>query len=270
MRRDMPALMELQAETDLFERLVERLYRDVLRPNDVCVDAGAHSGRHAFPMAEAVGTVGHVHCFEPIPFLADRLSEMAMLNYPQLSVHQAALSIASGLSTFQFVRDIPGWSGLRERQFSQHVESESISVQATTLDSMFWRLLPSWRFYKLDIEGGEVHAIIGSSFLIRKHKPVIVFENGGEIAAGIYGYSKADWFSVFDTIGYRPYDLYGYLITPDRWPDPGQPWNAIAVEKASLDESFILSEWHQSVEEVISECKTLASANFDGSGRAAP
>jgi FkbM family methyltransferase len=258
MRNDQPALMELNKSTNLYEILIRRLNSLRCRPGDVCVDAGANQGNHAIPMALAVAPTGVIHAFEPIKHLANRLRKMASDRQLPIHVYEIALSDRVGVAQFQFVKNVPGWSGLYDREYTSAVEIERIEVEVSTLDTVLLQRLNKFRFYKLDIEAAEFKALKGSTKIIAKLSPLIAFENGFGRAAKIAGHSKEEWFAFFASVNYRTFDLYGYEITPDRWPDHGQPYNSIAAARGSDDEKFIETVWRSEVDTVISAVRSGA------------
>jgi FkbM family methyltransferase len=180
---------------------------------------------------------------------------MASELYLPIHVYELALSDHVGTSQFHFVKNVPGWSGLYDRKYESVVDVEMIDVEVSTLDSVLSRTIGKCRFYKLDIEGGELNALKGSKEIIAEHSPLIVFENGFGNAAKVAGYSKKDWFAFFDSFNYRTLDLYGYKITPDRWPDHCQPFNTIAARQGSDDARFVETAWRDEVDLVISEVR---------------
>jgi FkbM family methyltransferase len=134
MRNDQPELMELNHRTNLFEILIRRLAYSRCRPGDVCVDAGANQGNHAVPMASAVAPTGMIHAFEPIRFLVDRLRSIASERGLPMQVYGVALSDRVGTSQFQYVKNMPGVSGLYDRKLTSTVDAEMIDVDVSMLD----------------------------------------------------------------------------------------------------------------------------------------
>jgi FkbM family methyltransferase len=183
---------------------VEVMFR-VLRQNSNCIDAGAHVGSILRHMID-ISPWGRHYAFEPLPHLSQKLSE----KFPQAIIHQVALSDKSGESEFLFVENDPGYSGLRRRIYDRpDPQITIIRVCVATLDEM---IPPDERiaFIKLDIEGGEFHAINGGIETIRRGKPVIVFE-GGNWSTGQYGVNADDVY-LFTT------EVLGYeLSTMERW-----------------------------------------------------
>lgn len=172
------ALANLNAE---YDRQTVEVMRRVLREDGCAVDIGAHRGdvlRHMLALAPR----GRHHAFEPLPHLAAHLRA----TFPGATVHEAAVSDAPGEAEFVHVANDPGYSGLRERLYDRpDPRLERIRVAVTTLDAA----LPAdarVAFIKLDIEGGEFHALNGGVETIRRGRPVIVFEAGPR-STGQYG-----------------------------------------------------------------------------------
>ena len=55
---------------DFFEEIINAIYSAILKPGDLAVDCGAHSGLHTFPMSKLVGLSGRVVAVEAIPDVA--------------------------------------------------------------------------------------------------------------------------------------------------------------------------------------------------------
>jgi hypothetical protein len=74
--------MSMQA--DGFEQRLQHVYSGWLRDGDTVIDVGAHTGRHAVPMAACVGHTGQVQAFEPnpriFPVLQQRVSALGLSN----------------------------------------------------------------------------------------------------------------------------------------------------------------------------------------------
>jgi FkbM family methyltransferase len=119
----------------------------VLRKDSNCLDVGANEGVFLKDMLKYAPQGDHI-AVEPIHELAERISE----KYPQVEVHECALSNVAGTSTFQLVVNNPGYSGLRRRHydFGEPVIKE-IRVRTRTLDELY----PKDRqldFVKIDVE----------------------------------------------------------------------------------------------------------------------
>jgi FkbM family methyltransferase len=241
-----------------FELIIRRVYEAVLSPGDTAVDGGACGGIHTFPMAKRVGATGRVHAVEAHPTHAHELAKkVAAKALKQITIHAVALSNEPGIGEFVCVKTHPSRSGLRKLDLSHlpvPTETETIQVTRMRLDDILPSNTVSWRFCKLDLEGGEYHALMGGSSAIERHKPFIVFENGRDIAAVPYGYTRDDWFALFDHLGYAVFDLFGRPFTPSSWRGGRHiPWYCMAVGRNSLHVDFIRNTFPGLLKRVIDE-----------------
>ncbi len=150
--------------------------RRVLSDDSGCVDVGCHRGTMLDEMLRCAPNGRHFG-FEPIPELAAQL-EKRYGKRDNVTIHRVALSDSAGRSTFAHVVTNPGYSGLRERRYDRDDERvETIEVETARLDD----LLPDGvriRFVKIDVEGGELGVLRGAASMLRRDRPVIVFEHG--------------------------------------------------------------------------------------------
>lgn len=173
----------------------------LLREDSNCIDAGANLGRFLSHMVERAPRGRHF-AWEPIPALAEDLRT----RFPGVEIHQAALSDESGASTFTFVPEDPGYSGLRERAYPGDYKTELIDVRLERLDDVLDAdYVP--HVIKVDVEGAELQVFRGGIETITRHKPIIVFEHGPG-AADRYGTTPE---AIHDLLageaGLRIYDL---------------------------------------------------------------
>jgi FkbM family methyltransferase len=191
----------------------------VLRRNSNCIDLGAHLGDILHHIIN-ISPWGRHYAFEPLPQLAQKLTE----SFPQVIVHQAAVSDRSGESEFQFVENDPAYSGLRHRLYNRpDTKITPICVRVVTLDEM---IPPNEKiaFIKIDIEGGEFHAMRGGMETIRRCKPVIVFEAGSR-STGLYGVKPDELYSLVEQ------DLEYDLSTMERSLQRKPPYNRAEFEE---------------------------------------
>lgn len=157
----------------LYDRQTIELLSRILRPDSSCVDVGSHRGevlRHVVRLSPR----GRHHAFEPIPELARRLKR----RFPDVAVHEAALSAAPGRSAFQHVTNASGYSGLKRRLYDRpDPRIEEIEVDVTTLDAAVG---PDTEvaFVKIDVEGGEVDVLRGALATLGRCRPWVLFEAG--------------------------------------------------------------------------------------------
>jgi FkbM family methyltransferase len=196
------ALHDRNASYD--EQTVE-VMKQVLRRDSNCIDIGAHKGGILQHMI-AIAPAGIHHAFEALPHLAADLRE----RFPEVRVHEEAVSERSGQAEFQHVENDPGYSGLRRRIYDRpDPQIVTIQVKVVALDSVF-HADEQIAFIKIDIEGGEYHALKGAGNTIRRCQPVVVFEAGSK-STGQYGVTPDDLFIlVAQALGYD-------LSTMGRW-----------------------------------------------------
>lgn len=229
---------------EFFESIIQLCYASVTSRSDVVLDGGANRGRHTISMSRIVGENGLVIGFEPIPELAYQLRQKCnALRISNVRIEQVALGSPGPDDTmveFHHVQKMDGYSGIRERRGIPEAARNSavkISVPLSRLDS---RVNPSQsvRFIKLDLEGGEYHALLCAERIMTRNRPFIVLEGGREHAARVYGYTREEWFSLFYGRGYEVFDLFGRPFTGERWYESSIPWYFIAVSDES-DRTFV-------------------------------
>jgi FkbM family methyltransferase len=161
---------EAVLEVVVREQLVDKTYRNQgvqVREGDVVVDAGAHLGSF---VADALRLGARlVVAFEPEPINAECLRQTFSTEIVEgrVVVMQKALWHAPGV--LKFASDLPGaFSSARGRAS----EDGSIEVEAVTLDLAVEQLgLSQVDFIKMDIEGGERHALAGATETLRHFGP---------------------------------------------------------------------------------------------------
>jgi FkbM family methyltransferase len=201
-----------------YEGMLEAVYRKALRPGDVVIDVGAHVGRHALPMAKAVGQTGRVFAFEPLPFAYTRL--MAAIEHEKarsealapVSAYQLALGEEEGESEFVYVPDFPEYSGFKERLYhADSLRRQTIRVRVKPLDR-FLTDVGNVRFIKVDAEGGELIVLRGAAGTISRFSPIISFELGNASLVN-YPYTAGDYFDFISNFGYALYSIFGIPLS---------------------------------------------------------
>ena len=137
-----------------------------------CLDIGANEGSVLREMVRLAPEGRHV-AWEPLPQLADRLRA----EFPSVEIRQAALSDRAGETEFVHVLEAPGWSGFLERPTPGSGEVERINVRCERLDDALAEgIRPA--LIKIDVEGAELQVLEGATGILRRHRPLIVFEHG--------------------------------------------------------------------------------------------
>ena len=180
---------------------VRTVLRDRLRPGRVAVDGGANIGLHALTIAAAIGPVGRLTCFEPLPHLADALERTLRLNgfAGRSRVERAALSDTAGEATLHAAPHSPMSSLF---SLPDSMGARPLTVPAVTLDG---HLAPGDRLdlLKLDIEGAEPRAWRGMQRMLEDNREIDIimewssshFAKAGELPTEFFRTIRAAGFS---------------------------------------------------------------------------
>lgn len=157
----------------------------------LCVDGGAHIGTWSKVLAEKFRSV---HSFEPSPDTFECLQHNVG-GIANITLHNKALGKTPGkvsmtLEGFQRAIDMKN-TGAR-------FTKEGGAIERITLDSMN---LPALDFLKLDIEGGEVDALMGARATLIKYRPVVLFED--KYLWKRYGYARNKPHEILASLGAR-------------------------------------------------------------------
>jgi FkbM family methyltransferase len=179
---------------------------------------------------------------EPIPSLAAALERRAAAEgLVQLRVLPRALGAVAETRGFTWVTGGSGLSGLQRRAMPEHLTrtAEAIRVPVVRLDEVLADRTRRLAFVKLDLEGGELHALQGAVTLLREDRPLLAFENGRETAAALYGYTRHEWFGFFRRQGYAVFDILGRPFGLEDWERPNLPWYFVALPAGGEEEAWL-------------------------------
>lgn len=205
-----------QKNQSLYEVMLARLIDDV-PSGGTFVDCGAHLGMHTKNML-ARHDVNNVLAIEAIPELAKNMRDN-LGHDSRLSVFQCAVGNRIGTAEFKIASNLHGYSGLKQRNIGAVNSWESISVDLTTLDKIVssMKLVDPIKLIKMDLEGGEFDALTGARHVLEAHQPIVIFENGLQKSAEIYGYSKGEFFNFLSECRYEVYDFFGNAVNDSYW-----------------------------------------------------
>lgn len=189
---------------ELYDQQTIEVIRRVVKPGCVAVDVGANVGDILQEMV-ACSSAGH-HAIEAIPELADRLTQ----RFPSVCVHGCAASDKNGEAEFNYLSRYPAYSGLKQRayQFNEDPGLRKIRVPVRQLDD----LIPGdvrVALIKLDIEGGEYHALKGGTRLLKRCHPVLIMEFS-DVYSAPFGATPDMLFDLLEECGYT-------VSTMQRW-----------------------------------------------------
>jgi FkbM family methyltransferase len=185
-------------KNEYYDRLTEQVIKKACKKTSICVDVGANEGKILSMCIKHCSQSLH-YAFEPIP----NLYFLLVRKYGSAAkIFKVALSDKKGTSNFSYVVDDPAYSSFKQRNFEKHKTIQQLDVETDCLDNLIPETI-TIDLIKLDIEGGEYEALLGSVKIIERCKPVILFE---------FGKGGADAFNVTPQMMYNLLSNYGYKI----------------------------------------------------------
>ncbi len=148
------------------------LFRQVLRPGCVVVEAGANIGAHTLTLSKAVGPRGAVYAYEPQrPVFQILCGNMALNGRLNVDCRREALGEQSGWINVPAV-DYHAPENYGGLQLGGHQAGEKVRV--STVDSLE---LPRCDMIKVDVEGMELQVLQGAAATIGRCRPILYVEN---------------------------------------------------------------------------------------------
>jgi FkbM family methyltransferase len=197
-RRRHPELHEIHSEPERIRTAVAR----VLDRASHAVDIGCHYGSLLSQLCRRAPAGRHV-AFEAVPEKVRFLRR----KFPEVDVRALALSDRAGRASFFIDENATGLSSLaapRERR------QRRIEVTSARLDDV----LPRDRrfaFVKVDVEGAEILVFQGALEVLRRDRPLLLFECGPG-GAKAFGHAPEDLHELLTaTAGYLIFSLRDFL-----------------------------------------------------------
>jgi FkbM family methyltransferase len=149
------------------------IMRALLKPDETCIDVGAHLGYLSLIAAKYSK---HVIAFEPSPTTFQLLKRNIELN-PSLSTkiraEEYGLSNHEGSFTLYTSKTHPDLASLEPIEVPDGFTQE---IKLTTLDQSVSIEDSPVGFIKIDVEGAELNVLEGGKDLIKRHHPIIMLE----------------------------------------------------------------------------------------------
>ena len=190
-----------------YDRLTKDVIAKALRKNSNAIDVGCHKGE-ILDLILKYAPQGKHFAFEPIPDFYDALK----LKYSsRCEVFPFALSDKPGETTFNYVKNAPAFSGIRQRKYDvANPDVKELHVKVETLDHII-SAEAKIDFIKIDVEGGEFGVLKGAKQLLQRNKPVVVFECGLG-ASDFYGTQPGELFDyLHNECSYKVFSLQNWL-----------------------------------------------------------
>lgn len=158
-----------------FSRGEVELFRALLGPGSLMVDAGANIGTHTLALADIAGRHGLVHAFEPQEFVFQMLCANVRMNgYDNVRCHQQVLGEQRVTMRVPRLDDeaAQNFGGL-----SLDGAQSGDPIDCITIDSLG---LSRCDLIKADVEGMELSLLRGAKETIGRCRPIVYVENDRE------------------------------------------------------------------------------------------
>jgi len=168
------------------------------------LDGGGYVGWYAIQASRAVGSSGRVLVFEPDAANRNQLERnLALNNLDNVEILPLAIWSCSGKVA---------WRHAAEPVWHKVAEDGEFRAQAVSIDElMCQRKLPRLDWIKLDIEGGEVNALLGASVTLLSHHPKLFIEIH-ETAAAVARILSDAGYRITRQLYDQPPDRHGWIL----------------------------------------------------------
>lgn len=209
-------------QLNLFKRFSfcqELLLSSIIKKGDTVIDIGANTGQLTLPMAYLVGASGTVHAFEPYSQSFEKLSNI--VKHAKLSsivkLNKFALSNETRSATLTVPIEKCTEATLMPHKAEHWINYESEPWRYTTEECKLITLdnyvneneIENISFIKCDVEGAELHVLIGAENMLKGSNPPILMIEIFEEWTKSFGYLPRDLFAFLEkTAGYEFYWLH--------------------------------------------------------------
>ena len=178
--------LDMQTEKDywlgMYEPDLQKAITDWVKVGQIVYDVGANIGYITLLIARAVGQEGHIFAFEALPANLERLRTNLALNGVNDRVTVVAAAVVDVSKEVRFLVGPSLGTGKVEGAAGREavIYSDSIRVEGIALDTfVFEDGNPAPDLIKMDIEGGEVLAILGMKKILQQAQPLMFLELHG-------------------------------------------------------------------------------------------
>lgn len=201
-----------------WERPVQFAASFFIEDGDTVLDLGGNTGGVAIAFARMVGERGSVLCFECNPRMIAWINgDCAANNVDNVEVVPLAVFKKSGLQ-LPFHIDNSFYSAASSLYTG--AGGDSIQVETTTIDDVCACRGLAPALVKMDIEGGEADALLGSLKTIREYRPILIMEFDPDADNAI---------KIAQSLNYRVYDLNTYDIVTDEYFEEEFKTNVVCI-----------------------------------------
>lgn len=240
---------------NLWEPPVLLILKDLIRAGMVAYDVGGNVGGLTSAMARLVGPGGTVCSFEASPRIFAHLQRnVALQGHSNVTVYHNAVYSTSNDTIMVYEGD-----HLNDSIFiEQSPTKKGYPVKTMALDDFCEATGLYPELIKMDIEGAEFGALLGSARMIERAKPHIVFE---QIFARERQPADMKCIEFLNNLGYVCMDVntYRQVCSYEDFPAGANIRNILAIHEAKLDctpYKFPITKTH---------VRTLTDKNFNSS-----
>ena len=163
----------LREQQDFFEDEL-KFVRKLLGPGQKVIDIGANYGVYTLPMAQRVGSSGHVWAFEPTSTTAQILAEGIKENaFAHVTLVRKAVSSTPGIAQLSLQRDPEANSIVHGDAASGETETVSMVTLDECMDRYRWADID---LIKIDAEGEESNIVKGGCRFLADLSPLVQYE----------------------------------------------------------------------------------------------
>ena len=156
---------------NIYGPFMTEMFKRIVKKDDVVVDLGAHVGYYSLLASRIVGEEGRVYAFEPDPETYRQLVKNIELNqYSNINAIPKAISNKVGTARLFLT---PGRS--ENTLYQPKGLRRYVEVKTETLDHFFRQSGYDINAIKMDIEGGEMDALVGMERLMRENNNLTMF-----------------------------------------------------------------------------------------------
>ncbi len=191
-----------------YDRMTKAILSEVLTENSNAIDIGCHKGEILSIFLNNAPKGEHI-AFEPIPVFFEGL-KYKFQDIKNVTFYPYALSDKNTITSFQFVKNAPAYSGLKKRNYATNTpDIETINVDVKQLDDV---VSTDYKvdLIKIDVEGGEFDVLKGGRRILATNKPILIFEFGLG-ASDFYDATPEGLFDFLVEYSYEVYTLKGFL-----------------------------------------------------------
>ena len=190
------------------ERSKIDFFRRFIKPGDIAIDIGAHTGDTPIPMSIAAGPGGKVLALEPNPYIFKILKVNSELNKDKTNI--IPLNFAATVSDGEFFYSsseasfnnggISDVAPDKHGKFSMPFKVKGLNVE-NYLKTNHKNELSKIKLIKVDTEGYDKEVLKSLDGVIAEIRPAVIFECFG-------GLTKPEREELFDSIARHNYSLY--------------------------------------------------------------